>query len=270
MPSKKIMLACSACLSLIAFLPLLQIFRDFRFSSWQKTSWGKKGSVCVLSSCEPSGSSPLYGGTSNKTPKWGVLLTMCFQRDTVESYEQYKALYETVIKKWLAGTELPIFVIETSGYELNFHHNRLWYFTFDDPLRKTVSSSSILEANALDRAVKELKDVPEARDITHILKVTGRYYLEGVEEQLSRHSVLCSPVLLLQKHRKEDINWQNSEYYGIRKDALDLLAHRVLQSNQLMEQSLFTLSTLLGYTFLGPGFKNSQPRGGDGKVINPL
>jgi len=126
MPSKKIMLACSACLSLIAFLPLLQIFRDFRFSSWQKTSWGKKGSVCVLSSCEPSGSSPLYGGTSNKTPKWGVLLTMCFQRDTVESYERYKALYETVIKKWLAGTELPIFVIETSGYELNFHHSRLW------------------------------------------------------------------------------------------------------------------------------------------------
>ena len=143
---------------------------------------------------------------------------------------------------------------------------------FDDPQRKKVRSSSTLEANALDRAAKELKDLPEARDITYILKVTGRYFLEGVEEQFSRHAVLCSPILLVQTHRKEQINWQNSEYFGIRKDGLDLLllAHRVLQSGQHMEESLFILSNLFGYTQLGPGFTNSQPRGGDGLVINPL
>jgi len=266
---KKIYYACLSLITFVLLLHNLHNFQDFSFSSL-KTSWGKKGSFCFLSSSDPSGRGPLCGGTSDMAPTWGVLLTMCFQRDSVESTEQHKALYETVIKKWLSGTELPIFVIETSGYQLNFRHKRLWYFTFDDAQRKTVGSSSILEANALDRAVRELKELPEARDITHILKVTGRYFLEGVEEQLSRHAVLCSPVLLLQTHRKEDIKWQNSEYYGIRKDALDLLAHRVLQNGQAMEQSLFTLSTLLGYTFLGPGFTNSQPRGGDRLVINPL
>jgi hypothetical protein len=274
MLSKKIQKKYCACLSLITFVLLLHNlhnFRDFSFSSLQKRSWGKKVFFCFLSSSDPSGRRPQCGGTSDMAPAWGVLLTMCFQRDSVESTEQHKALYETVIKKWLAGTELPIFVIETSGYQLNFRHKRLWYFTFDDPQRKTVVSSTILEANALDRAVRELKELPEARDITHILKVTGRYFLEGVEEQLSRHAVLCSPVLLLQTHRNEAIKWQNSEYYGIRKDALDFLVHRVLQSNnELMEHSLFTLSTFLGYTFLGPGFTNSQPRGGDRLVINPL
>ena len=116
--------------------------------------------------------------------------------------------------------------------------------------------------------MEPIKTVPEARNITHILKVTGRYFL--VEEQISKHADLRSPVLFLQTHRNEDINWQNSEYFGIRKDALGLLGYRVLHSNQAMEESLFSLSNIFGYVSLEPGFPNIQPRGGDGLVIHPL
>ena len=195
---------------------------------------------------------------------------MCFRRDSIESEQEHETLYRGVIKKWLEGTDLPIFVIETSGFPMNISHQRLWYFTFDDPQRDLVRSSSILEANALSRAAKEINKLPEAENITHILKVTGRYFLQGVEEQISKHSGLPSPTLLLQTHRNEEIKWQNSEYFGIRKDALDLLAYTALESGTAMEESLFTLSNIFGYISLGPGFMNSQPRGGDGLVIDPL
>ena len=94
--------------------------------------------------------------------------------------------------------------------------------------------------------------------------------MKGIEEQISKHKVRHSPVLLLQSHRNEDIKWQNSEYFGIRKDALDLLSFRVLKNKKAVEENLFMLSTLFGCEFLGPGFTNRQPRGGDGLVINPL
>jgi hypothetical protein len=254
---------------LLFFILLLNSWVD-SVSPRQKTSVESRSSGHLSYSSDSNCPCPRRTGISDAAPEWGVLLTMCFRRDSVKSEEEHEILYHGIIEKWLQHTDLPIFVIETSGFQLNITHERLWYFTFDDPHRKKVGSSSILEANALNRAMEEMNSLPAAANITHVLKVTGRYFLEGVEEQISKHADLRSPVLLLQTHRNEDIKWQNSEYFGIRKDALDVLSYRVLQSNKAMEENLFTLSNLFGFKFLGPGFTNSQPRGGDGLVINPL
>lgn len=255
-------------LPLTCFILLLNNWVD-SVSPRQKTSLESISSGHFSHISDSNCPCPRRTGILDAAPEWGVLLTMCFRRDSVKSEDEHEAVYRGIIEKWLQHTGLPIFVIETSGFQLNITHERLWYFTFDDPHRKKVGSSSILEANALNRAMEEMNSLPAA-NITHVLKVTGRYFLEGVEEQLSKHADLRSPVLLLQTHRNEDIKWQNSEYFGISLDALDLLSHRVLQSNKAMEENLFTLSNLFGFKFLGPGFTNSQPRGGDGLVINPL
>ena len=132
------------------------------------------------------------------------------------------------------------------------------------------STSSVLEARALDHAIHEMNEVKGLQHITHVLKVTGRYFLEGVEEQLGHHRDLRSSALLLQTHRDDGIKWQNSEYFGCRRDLLDILSFRVLKNKKAMEENLYELSTIVGFRILGPGFPNSQSRGGDGLIIDPL
>lgn len=203
-------------------------------------------------------------------PSWVVLLTMCFDRPTVEARVNYANMYLSVLDRWIASTDLHIFVVESSGYSLNLTHPRLTYLTFDDPSRHTSGSSSVLEANALLFAAQAMQSYAAYKNASHVLKVTGRYFLEDVETRL--FSVSRKPVktLYLQKHRNGKISWQNSEYFGIKKEALAYPALHVHHTRKAMEESLFAFSMIVKSGLFGIGFTNTQARGGDGLIINPL
>jgi hypothetical protein len=158
--------------------------------------------------------------STNKN-KWIVLLTMCVKpnqqdknpdEDMDEIVKYRKELYTRVINNWLTQTDLPIFVVESSNYNFDeIKHERLKVFAFEgEPL----PNSSVAEAKSLLYALDKLKDYDG--DYTHILKVTGKYYLNGIPQILS---ILPDDYdVYTQQHINHDWGQINTEYYGIKKD----------------------------------------------------
>ena len=110
------------------------------------------------------------------------------------------------------------------------------------------------------------KDNDKYKVSTHILKVTGRYYLNNIEEVLN--NLENNKDLYLQKHRNTKRKWQNSEYFGIRKDLLKELANTV-KDDGLVEFKLYDFSLYKNYIQFGP-FKNNVRRGGDNLLLEYL
>lgn len=158
---------------------------------------------------------------SNKKNKWIVLLTMCVkpnqldrnQNEDINDIVKYRIeLYSKVINNWLNYTNLPIFVIESSNYNFNnIKHERLKVFSFDG---QPLPNSSVAEANSILYALEKLKDYNE--EYTHILKVTGKYYLDGITQTLSL--LPDNYDIYTQQHINHDWGQINTEYYGIKKN----------------------------------------------------
>ena len=159
--------------------------------------------------------------SETKKNKWIVLLTMCInpnQQDkdlSVDSNEiinYRKKLYTDVINKWLDNTQYKIYVVESSGYTFEeIKNDRLVVFSFQG---ESLPNSTLAEANSILYALEKLKDYDN--DYTHILKVTGKYYLYDIESMLS--NIPDDYDVYIQQHRNEDWQQQNTEYYGIRKE----------------------------------------------------
>jgi hypothetical protein len=77
-------------------------------------------------------------------------------------------------------------------------------FKFD----KELPSSSQYETHSILYALNAIKDTDFYKKCSHILKVTGRYFLKDIEQHLYSED----KDLYLQKHRID--TWQNSEYFG--------------------------------------------------------
>lgn len=180
---------------------------------------------------------------SNKKNKWIVLLTMCVKQNKLEkkinSNEindmiKYRIeLYTEVINKWLTNTDLPIFVVESSNYNFKeIKHDRLKVFAFQgEPL----ANSSIAEAKSILYALEKLKDYNG--DYTHILKVTGKYYLDGITQTLS---LLPNDYdIYIQQHINYDLKHINTEYYGIKKDIYNDFANNCINNVIKMEPNMF-------------------------------
>lgn len=157
----------------------------------------------------------------NNKNKWIVLLTMCVKpnqqdRNTNENINDVvnyrKELYTSVIKRWLTYTNLHIYVVESSNYHFDdIKHERLKVFAFDG---EPQPNSSVAEAKSLSFALDKLKN--ENQNYTHILKVTGKYYLDGIVQTLSM--LPDDYDVYTQKHINNDWGQINTEYYGIKKD----------------------------------------------------
>ena len=203
---------------------------------------------------------------------WVVLLTMCFKRPSPEDQLEHEAMYLDRLNKWLNETQLFIFVIESSGYELHLSHPRLSYISFVDLEQWPSTSSSRLEANALVHAVNEMQNHNAFKTARYVLKVTGRYFLEDISAVLSIKPTATDPVLYLQRHRGKD--WQHSEYYGMKTQWFRAFAYmaRGAPRHVLMESILFQFSEINNWEYLHPeqGFPNRTPRGGAKDVVDPL
>lgn len=194
-----------------------------------------------------------------------VLLTTCVHAKGISNneIEERKELYSKQINRWINETNLPIFVVESSGYKFDEipKNNRLHIFSFtiNDNLN---TSSTESEKISINYAIKQMEKFRKYKKASHVLKVTGRYFLEGIENKLDDKF-----DLYLQLHRNDVIKFQNSEYYGIRKELIVPFLNSV--NNILMEHALYNFSLNTTWATIGP-FPNNVKRGGDKLVINPL
>jgi mannosyltransferase OCH1-like enzyme len=207
------------------------------------------------------------------TNKWVVLLTTAIKINSdISELDYRKNLYLEQINKWLKNTELFIFIVESTGSghffeELkNNNKNRIDIISLN---LEPASSSSILEANSIKLAMTYILETEIGKKCSHILKVTGRYFLYDIQYRLD--NITPDADVYIQIHTNHDIEWQNTEYYGIKKELLIPMVETVIQSSNLMEHSfyLFIFQNNLKIILFNP-FPNNIPRGGDKIIINPL
>ena len=218
-----------------------------------------------------------FGMLSSPSPRfseeWVVLLTTCRGREDESSTKHHEAIYLKQIAQWARNSSLPIFVIESSG--MGFPELEGIIPTtniIQEKLKHHLSSSSsISEAESLLEASRKMNEYEIMKEKKYILKVTGRYYLEGVKDIIDK-KLTPGKDFYVQRHYNNETSWQNTEYYGIRKELLPELANRVLQDHLLMEETFYamTRNKNASYEFFGNGFPNDQARGGDKLIINPL
>lgn len=205
----------------------------------------------------------LHSNTTTTPNKWIILLTMAVNVKGESEYR--KQLYNTQILKWLNDTNYYIYVVESTGVHLNLTHERLKLVSFELP---KLASSSQSEASSMLYLLDQIKTDAHFIDCTHILKVTGRYFLQNINNVLNN----CSHNLdvYLQHHYNHNIKWQNTEYYGIRKTLVERFLSTVLNEG-LMEHKFynFIFKNKLTFTRIGP-FKNNIERGGDKLIIRNL
>jgi hypothetical protein len=199
--------------------------------------------------------------------KWIILLTTAVSNynNTIKDTQYRIYLYTAQILSWLKNTNYIIVVVESSGYNFPHIENERLHkisFKYTNPL----VSSSQYEANSILYALNEIKNTDYYNNCTHILKVTGRYFLNNIEEHLN--SKPQDKDLYLQKHRNDKIKWQHSEYYGIRKELFDNLLQNV-KTIGLMENELWLFSINKSGCHIGY-FKNTIKRGGDNILIAEL
>ena len=198
---------------------------------------------------------------------WIILLTTAVNNplNTIKDTVFRKVLYHTQIKKWLNETNYDIVVVESSGYDFpKIEHERLHKVIFTS---NQLPSSSQYEAVSISYALKEIRNKEFYINCSHILKVTGRYFLKDITHCLN--NVEQNQDLYLQKHFNFNITWQNTEYFGIKKELFDLFIDGGVKQNGLMENELFKFSENKSICRIGP-FPNNIRRGGDNLLIDNL
>jgi hypothetical protein len=207
---------------------------------------------------------------SKKENNWIVLISTCVNPlnqnyNNIHEIRFRKDLYTYQIKRWLSETNMKIVVVESSGYTFpNIIHDRLTVISFI--IDNKYDSSSQYEARSLIYAIEKIKEEDYFKNCTHILKVTGRYFLKNVENVLENSEKDLD--LYLQYWRHDENKWQNTEYFGIRRDELVPMLEPIMDIG-LIENNLFNYSVDKKYCFIGK-FPNNIPRGGDKKLYTEL
>ena len=197
---------------------------------------------------------------------WIVLLTTAVNNsyNNMIDTDFRKVLYHTQIKRWLNETNYDIVVVESSGYDFpELEHERLHKVVFK--INEHLPTSSQYEAISISNALDNIRNKDFYINCSHILKVTGRYFLKDITNHLN--NVEQNKDLYLQHHF--NINWQNSEYFGIRKELFDLFIESGIKKINLMENELSKFSVCKSMCRIGP-FPNDIRRGGDNMLITNL
>lgn len=209
-----------------------------------------------------------------------MILLMTCTKPYLKSHEEAerRTLYTSVIEQWLTKTNLPIVVVDSSGEQflkLKEDHPRLKTYSFELNEHKIKKhsldpkSSSSLEAFSFLKALKKLNSDPDFERITHIMKVTGRYYLENIEDKLN--NTIRGADVYTQVHKSHMHHWQNTEYFILKKEYFEAFARKGLEVKECLETNFYNFikeNNLREVTF-GP-FPNNTRRGGDKIIVNPL
>jgi len=114
---------------------------------------------------------------------------------------------------FLNNKELPILVVESSGYRFNIVHKRLRQHTFN--MTRYLPTSTQQEATSILQAF----DAGLLDGFNRIIKVTGKYYLPDLEKEIK--NIPAQACIIYQyTHAGERRRWlprrawQNSEIFG--------------------------------------------------------
>jgi hypothetical protein len=191
-----------------------------------------------------------------------ILLTTCVRRAgaTPEKTQELLNLYKRSIDLWLK-TDLPIIVVDSSDYEFKEYEGRLKICHF---MAKETVSSSISEAESILYATK----CRNTHKYKNIIKITGRYYIDGFQDILNR---LGEHDVYVQHINNPVIEWQHSEVFGFNKKYSEDIFRPVL-SGLTMEKRLWEVSHSKYDVVTFPPMPNvlKVVRGGDGLLVDPL
>jgi hypothetical protein len=196
--------------------------------------------------------------------KWAILLTSCVRINNPDDLKM--TYYLNAIKDWLEKTNLPIFIVESSGYTFpEFANTRLKVCSFNIT---SLGSSTKSEAASILYAMDYFKN--ELKPYTHIMKVTGRYYLD-IENILPN---ISNVDIILQSTHNDNIKINNSEIFGYRNGNEGEILNPILDPNidaGIMEEVIYKYAQLHTYERLPPLInKNKVRRGGDNLIVDPL
>lgn len=138
--------------------------------------------------------------------KFVILLTCCVNPSyvTKKDSEKRKGIYLKVINKWLAETKFEIYCVDSSNYDFleidnsRFHICSFLYKNKDPTIGKTNG-----EVKSILKAYKYFKKEWKKKNYTHVIKITGRYFLEDLEKLTKSKRMLFS---------KKDL-WTQQFYY---------------------------------------------------------
>jgi hypothetical protein len=191
---------------------------------------------------------------------WAILLTSCVRSN--KPNDPKMEYYLRAIKDWLEKTNLPIFIVESSGYTFpEFENTRLKVCSFD---LTNQASSSQYEAKSILFAMDYFKN--DLEPYTHILKVTARYYVD-VENILPS---LPDVDMILQSQHNHVIKWNNSEMFGFRTGFENCFLRPIIDCG-FMEHTIYQFAFSHSFHRLQPIANIYKVRrGGDNLIVDPL
>ena len=193
---------------------------------------------------------------------WAVLLTSCVR--TADPLDHRKEYYRRAIHDWLTKTNLPIFVVESSGYTFSeFYHSRLKICSFN---LENQPSLSHYEAKSILYALDHFKE--DLLPYTHILKVTGQYFFP-IEPILDK--VPPDIDIVLQSTVIHSDGWNNSEIFGFKKGTEQIFLKKVGPCfESLMEHVIYEFSKTHPAARFPPLENVYRVERGDKVILNPL
>jgi hypothetical protein len=103
-----------------------------------------------------------------------------------------------------------------------------------------MNNSTVAEAISISRA----QQIGLLNGFTHVIKVTGKYYLPSLERELLN---ITSSIDIVYQHTT-DVQWQNSEIFGFNVNLLGPIYDQFLgnENSELMERGLYNIHQKLG------------------------
>lgn len=208
--------------------------------------------------------------------KWVILLTTCvdIKAPHLKFYMlQRIRLYKHQLTKWLKETKFTIYVVESS---LNGHvfdelkqeySDRLFVLSFDQKkLYPYWKNSSQLEVASMNYAIDDI--IKNKENFTHVFKVTGRYFLDDIQNKISSINLKPNDILT-QIHFNDEIKWQNTEYFGMETNLFNCFIKSILGNINFIEHNFYNFIKSHNKQIFGP-FPNNIPRWGDKQILHLL
>lgn len=178
--------------------------------------------------------------------KFCILLTTCYNRQNYTDVQknEIQSLYRNVIYDWLYRTDLPIFVIDSSGYTYpEFSNTRLRVCSFIFP---QIGSSTVCEGNSINYTLDNCR---ELSNYDYVIKITGKYYIPYMKGILSKTA--NGSDFMFQNIRSNDESIQNSEVFGFKYKLGKEIVNPIVSGeyNKIMEERLGEIVSSNNYTY---------------------
>ena len=179
-----------------------------------------------------------------------ILLPCCVRAGRGDDETRIKWYTET-IKKYLETTNLQIRVVESSGYEFPIEHERLKQFVFSSELDKSFGFPSRGESESIIK----VNESGILDDLDIIVKITGKYYLPDIEEEIN--NIPENAGIMYQNIKEDPTKFIASEIFGFKRKYINDIFKSILECEDqscylALEHKIYNIHENLGcdfYTF---------------------